>query len=375
MPSATTAMSISSANADERGRERPPPRVGVDTARQADVELDDLRVDQQDVAKTGEARSRVVDRHACAAFADALERLGEAVVLLHRLVLGDLDDHPRGIDGVEELEHAVGLRRPIRRVDRHISVCRDGRQVGERGAIARELQLGAHPDRVGLGEPLGDGPWSPAVAEPRERFHPDHPMSVELDDGLIHHRASFPLQHAVDAVDLGEPLARLDLLSLELLRQIPHEAGHHLRRDAQLPAGGAHDRAEDLGRSGPLHEVADGAALEHPHDRSPVVHGAVSEHARLRQEVPELLRDAEPSARRHPDVDERDIRLHGFGHRDRLVRVASRADELERVIGLHEVGQGRSQDSLVVRDQHADGWPLHGRTVAAGSVPGNGAVA
>jgi hypothetical protein len=58
--------------------------------------------------------------------------------------------------------------------------------------------------------------------------------------------------------------------------------------------------------------------------------------------VPELLRDAKPSARRHPDVDERDIRFRGFGHRDRLVRVAGRADELEGVIGPHEVGHGRS---------------------------------
>src|SRR4051794_14973180 len=77
---------------DDRGGQRLAHRVLVDPAHERAVELEDLRVHARHVAEGGEAGADVVDRDAHAMPTQAPERLVELGVVLHRLMLGELDD-------------------------------------------------------------------------------------------------------------------------------------------------------------------------------------------------------------------------------------------------------------------------------------------
>ena len=66
---------------DQAGCQRLPRAVGLDAVDQRAVELDELRLEPQDVAQAREARAGVVDRDAHAELAHGVERLPQALVV------------------------------------------------------------------------------------------------------------------------------------------------------------------------------------------------------------------------------------------------------------------------------------------------------
>ena len=165
MCSASTDGAALAAELDQRRGERAAARVGLERVRERAVQLDQLGVQLEDVAQAGEAGARVVHGQPRAQLAHAADRDPEARVVLHARVLGHLE------------HHVVHVRRAS-------SASRSGRSAvaGETftamklaAGSARErsqatphrpqLQLGAEPDLVRLGEPLRPGRASGGVAK------------------------------------------------------------------------------------------------------------------------------------------------------------------------------------------------------------------
>ena len=74
------------------------------------VELDQLRVQLEDVAQAREAGAGVVDREPGAGSRMRADRDAEARVVLHRRVLGHLEDHVVHVRAVEQLEQLRAAR-------------------------------------------------------------------------------------------------------------------------------------------------------------------------------------------------------------------------------------------------------------------------
>src|ERR1700758_341610 len=86
---------------DERGRERARPRVALERARKAEVELHDVRRNPKDVTQAREAGADIVDRNARAECAQTVECSRQRLVVGHLVVLGELDDESIGEGGDE----------------------------------------------------------------------------------------------------------------------------------------------------------------------------------------------------------------------------------------------------------------------------------
>ena len=78
MPSATIVASIRSANEIRPDGERLARAVRLDAVDQRAVELDELRLEPQDVAEARESGAGIVDRHARAELAHGVERTAQA---------------------------------------------------------------------------------------------------------------------------------------------------------------------------------------------------------------------------------------------------------------------------------------------------------
>jgi hypothetical protein len=55
---------------------------------------------------------------------------------------------------------------------------------------------------------------------------------------------------------------------------------------------------------------------------------------------------------RHLEVHEHDVGGHGVDHLDGLLTVSRLADHLDALVGLEELGESRSEEGLIVGDQH-----------------------
>ena len=83
------------AESDHGGYKRSPRRVGVDVPNQADVELDDVRLQSEHVTEAGEAGAHVIDRQPHALQPRRLERQAYAAVVVDARVLRKLHDQSR----------------------------------------------------------------------------------------------------------------------------------------------------------------------------------------------------------------------------------------------------------------------------------------
>ena len=138
---------------DQACRQRLAGAVGLDAVDQRPVELDELRLEPEDVAQAGEPGARIVDRDARAELAYGLERLAQALIVVDARVLGDLDDDARAVAAGDQTQEPRRGERRRRDVDREVDVRRQRRQRGQRRADGGELQFPQEPDFVGLREP------------------------------------------------------------------------------------------------------------------------------------------------------------------------------------------------------------------------------
>ena len=205
----------------------------------------------------------------------------------------------------------------------------------------------------GLGEPLvgraqGERP------EAGERLVPDGLPGPQVHDRLERHRDALP---GHEPFDLVAPLVLrllLDLLAPELGRQLLHDPAHHLAGQVGPAVHDLLDRRDDLLGGGSLHEVADGPRPQHLEHGRAVLERAERDHAGVGGDADDLARRPGPTAGGHLHVDERDVGLGAHRELDRLVGIARRAHEADRVLVGEEVGQGDAERGLVVGDQHAD---------------------
>ena len=69
-------------------------RITLDSVRETEVELENVRRESQDVTEGCEPGADVVNRDECSHAPQLRQRLDELVVVLDRLVFGQLDDQP-----------------------------------------------------------------------------------------------------------------------------------------------------------------------------------------------------------------------------------------------------------------------------------------
>ena len=231
---------------DERAHQGPEHRVGGDAVDQAAVELDDVRGGHHDVAQRREPGAHVVDRETHAARPQRREGGAQGVVVVDRVVLGELEQDPLQRQPVEQRR---ALRRQQRRgghVHRHVAV--DRREV-VRGALQREqLELVPEPDAVGLAE-ADVGRLAPVLREAAEGLGPDPVTGRQLDDRLqdderaagLHHRQQ-PLGDLVAARLLAD--ARLDDQRGGMCQHLHQRAVALGERGVGREAGGAERAVE-----------------------------------------------------------------------------------------------------------------------------------
>jgi hypothetical protein len=96
----------------QRPDQRAQYRVAGDPVDQGPVQLDDVRCRDDDVPQRGEPGADVVDRQPHAALPERCERASEGVVVLHQVVLRELEEDPLDRQPGEQLAALGGRQRP-----------------------------------------------------------------------------------------------------------------------------------------------------------------------------------------------------------------------------------------------------------------------
>ena len=298
----------------------------------------------------------------------SFERRGQHLVVLDRLVLGDLDHHPRrvAVDERGELRRHRGARRAV---DGQVGAVRQVRDGRHRAPDRHHLQLDAELQLHGRGEPFVRRPQRQGV-EPGERLHADDRTRSQVDDRLIHHGHAAPGEEPVDLPTLRRAMLVSDLLAAQLRRELVHDAVDQLGGQARSSVDHLGDRTQEVLARRALHEVADGAGAEHLEHRGAVLERGQRDHAGVGRDADDLARRARAAAGRHAHVDDRDVRSAGVGELDRLVRVAGLADQDQALLVRQQVGERTAQGRLVVGDQDTDRRRGSDRS-AGGSSDGN----
>ncbi len=260
--------------------------VGGQAVDDAAVELDDVRLGDDDVAQRGEPGPDVVDGQAHAALAQRLDGLPQGRVVLDRVVLGQLEQDPGQGQRGEEVQQVGAQQRGRRHVHRHVA----GDAVHEPGRALQRLQLQrvAAADAVGLGED-DVGSLLPVLREAAERLGADPAPGDDVDDGLEHDAgAAGGLEGTEPGLD-GVAAGLLAHLGLDDHRRGPGQDVHQALVAVGEPAvggeaGGAEravqravaegDGDRDVGadpgelRGGPPHRL--GVLAQVAHDRGQV---------------------------------------------------------------------------------------------------------
>src|SRR5258705_11628378 len=160
--------------------------VLVDAVDERHIELDEVRLEIRNRAKTRVAASRVVDGEAVPLVAKLLEGPPEFWIILDRRSLGDLDYHPRRILDVERLhvERRVGK---IRRVDIHeqqLSVLEQLAHSLDRPLATEATQI---PDQIRIRGDLEHdlGAAHAAHGAPGKSFVTEDFLAVGDDDWMV----------------------------------------------------------------------------------------------------------------------------------------------------------------------------------------------
>jgi len=171
------------------------------------VELHERRAQLGDVAHRGEARARIIDGEAHAAFEVGRDRLPEGHVVADRLLLGDLDDERRRVDqgqGVGDRAMGEVARADVQGEERLVGQARLGRH-GEDALDGQGLELGPEADPLRLGEPAIGRP-DRLRGETAERLVAHHRAADEGED-----RLEDALEQVGRGKDALDPPATFDL--------------------------------------------------------------------------------------------------------------------------------------------------------------------
>ena len=114
------------------------------------------------------------------------------------------------------------------------------------------------------------------------------------------------------------------------------------------------DGLNDLFRAGALHEVSDGASLQHLEDDPAVLVSGERDDARIRRASADLPRGTRAAPRRHLHVEQRDVRSEPLGEIDRFLRVAPRSDEIEGAVALDQLAHRVAERGLVLSNEDSD---------------------
>ena len=222
----------------------------------------------------------VVDRHADAVVAQAVERAAEREVVLDRLVLGQLDHERAPVVGGQQLQQLVAGQQGGGGVEREVEPLGQAVVGLEREPHGGQLELRAELERVGVEEAVDSVGIAIAVGvgEARERLGAHDLAAGEVDDRLqrdVHALAAdqppdppgeLLAARAVGARELllargplalgGEVGADLVLELAQLVREA--DEAHHqadgrdrelagAQREARPPGVGVRLRGEDVG--------------------------------------------------------------------------------------------------------------------------------
>ena len=141
---------------------------------------------------------------------------------------------------------------------------------------------------------------------------------------------------------------------LEPAGELLENVAHHFGGENDVATGDVVQHLHDLGGTGSFDEIADRAGSEHLQHAGPVFVGREGDHPGLEGSDPDLARRPRASAGGHLHVQQGNVRMFAQRELDRLLGVLGDADELERLLGLDELGKGGKNDRLVVRHQHTN---------------------
>ena len=156
----------------------------------------------------------IVDRDPYPERAERRQPPRELIVVVDRLVLGDLDDHPLG-DRLQDGRQVRGAGGAVRAVDREIGARWELGEAERRLPDRRELELDPEVERASFGEPFV-GPAHRERPEPREGLDPDHIVVLEVDDRLERHGHPLARDEPQDLAAARLELLLFDLLATEL---------------------------------------------------------------------------------------------------------------------------------------------------------------
>ncbi len=329
------------------------------------VELDQLGVELQDVPQAREAGAGVVHGQARAERAHARDRHPEAPVVLHLCVLGHLEHHLVHLARRQQRQQLRPLRCHRRHVHSHEHARRNRVRALAGQADRRQLELGPEAHLVRLGEP----DLRPAVRlarEARERLVAHDVARVERHDRLEDDVELAAVEHAPDPGALRDQRLVAAVRRVHLVHQLAeHGAVDGAVEDGVARRRGAQSRHQLLG-GGVAHHEAARARSQHRNDLLVVRPTRVRQHARARRRREDRAHGVVPAAA-HPRVRPAP-RPDARPRRARPPARASRghADQLESVAGTERRGRSGRRQLLIVRDQHADRHPCHGRNIPPG---------
>ena len=190
---------------DDGGDEAATDRVAVDAADDADVELDELGGELEDVDEARVAGTGVVDGEACPGGAQAGERAAQAGIVVDLDVLGQLDHHATGLDRLEDGGDLLVGERLAVEVDGEEGTGGNVGHGGEGAAGSLELQLDPLMGGPGLGEPDVRGAMG-LHREPGEGFGAGELEAAQVDDGLEQDVEAAAAEDAMEALLEGDPV-------------------------------------------------------------------------------------------------------------------------------------------------------------------------
>jgi hypothetical protein len=165
---------------NEAGDHGLPGHVEVDTSHEADVDLDNVRPQVDEMSEVGDSGTGVVGRDSHVG-AEGTHRDMQRPVIVDDLVLGDLqDDRPR-LTGKELRQNPAAAEEVGRDIEAQPSVGRKARAGSDRATEGRGLEFDAEADPYGVDERLCR---RVVGGEPGERLEADRLARCEVDDRL-----------------------------------------------------------------------------------------------------------------------------------------------------------------------------------------------
>ena len=240
----------------------------VDAGRDADVQLDEIGRQLEDVPEACEPGTGIIDGDPDAQLTQPLKRNTELVVVLDRLVLGEFDDDAPGVGGGQDLDELGRSGGRLGRVHAEIAITQP-REICKREPEKCEVERDGQAELGSLAEPSLGRPIRDV--EPRERLGAHRCAGLEIEDRLIDHLDARTLDDPVDPRGTFVTIGGGALVSPELSAELLDDARDQPHRHAAFASGRPEDRADDLARVRAFHEIPDGSRAEHLEHRAPVL--------------------------------------------------------------------------------------------------------